>query len=301
LIRRLSGRSQDLTAVEKAVAGVRKRGALRYDDIQAIVESPNFSAGKQFWTWPGRSEIEAALGSEKLDLWHLPKNERPLIKKLRAVFRTVDAASVILRFIMPREYGILSVPVEHVLGIQPSTSSIERYLCYVRDLRAIRDKYKFETAAQVDQALWTLHVGVSRGFLPDSEHLKRAHSKDKFLRSIRVKNLADALFSGISRIDLVEALAGYRLTLAGELAALEFERAVRGYCKCKSDEDLKTIIAGCAPGHLKGDWQWCRSRRNEAVHAQKDLSHHEVATLILRTREILVLTQALQRRRQLLR
>jgi hypothetical protein len=106
-----------------------------------------------------------------------------------------------------------------------------------------------------------------------------------------VKNLADALFGEMARIDLAEALAEHRPSLAGELAALEFERAVRAYSKSKSDEDLKSIIAGSAPPHLQGDWQWCRSRRNDAIHGRKELNRREVDTLILRTRDTLVLTQ----------
>lgn len=45
------------------------------------------------------------------------------IVKLRKVFRTVDAVSVILRFIVPEHYGILSSRVEHVLGIQPTPTA----------------------------------------------------------------------------------------------------------------------------------------------------------------------------------
>ena len=67
----LSKRPQNFTAVEKAVARVRSKGALRYENIRAIVESPHFSAGRQFWSWPDREEIEAGLHDQKLDLWHL--------------------------------------------------------------------------------------------------------------------------------------------------------------------------------------------------------------------------------------
>ena len=91
----LSKQPQDIEAVEKVGARVRKRNALRYEDIEAIVKSPHFSAGTQFWTWPGRNEIVSAPAGKKLDLWNLPKNERTLIKKLSSVFKTTDAVSVI--------------------------------------------------------------------------------------------------------------------------------------------------------------------------------------------------------------
>ena len=293
----LSKRPQDLTAVEKAVARVRSKSALRYEDIRVIVESPHFSAGRQYWSWPDREEIETGLHHQKLDLWHLPKNERAIIKQLRVVLKTTDAVSVILRFVGPRDYGILSAPVEHVLGIQPSSSSIDRYIAYLKDLRSIREKYEFETAALVDQALWTLQVGVQTGILEGKDHLRKAHAQDKFIRSIRVKNLADALFEGISRVELAESLSQHRSSLAGELAALEFERAVLEYSGVKPHEELtlKQIITEHAPSNLRDYWQRCRKLRNDAVHRRRELSHRDVGLLIDQTRSVVSLTE--QRRR----
>lgn len=289
LTSKLSGKAQDSEAVEKAVAGVRSRGALTYDTVRTIIESTHFSAGRQFWTWPPEAEIEAGLAGETFDLWHLPKNETAILKRLRGVFRTFEAVSVILRFVIPKEYGILSSPVEHVLGIQPAAASIDRYLNYVRDLREIRDKRGFANAAQVDQALYTLQLGVLGGRLDDVEPLKKAHARDKLLRAIKVKNLAEDLFGAMPRIDLAEALAGYRLDLAGQIASLEFERAVRAYARAKdATEDLKVIIDRAAPGHIHGEWQRSRHLRNRAVHGRA-LNEREVAELIECTRRILSL------------
>jgi len=291
LTSKLSGKVQDAEAVEKAVAGVRSRGALTYETVRTIIESTHFSAGRQFWTWPKPEEIEAGLAGETFDLWHLPKNETALLKRLRAVFRTFEAVSVILRFIVPKEYGILSSPVEHVLGIQPAAASIDRYLNYVRDLREIRDTRGFASAAQVDQALYTLQLGVLGGRLDDVETLKKAHARDKLLRSLRVKNLADGLFGTMPRIDLADALAGHRLDLAGQLIALEFERAVRTYARVKDATlDLKAIIDTAAPSQMKGEWQRSRNLRNRAVHGQA-LNDREIAELIDCTRRVLSLAE----------
>jgi hypothetical protein len=291
LTEKLSGRPQDLDAIERAVAGVRSKRALTYSAVQAIVESPNFAAGKSFWAWPAREDIERDLKGKDIDLWNLPKNEKPQLKQLRGVFKTFEAVSVILRFLVPAHYGILSTPVEHLLGIQPSAESIDRYLNYVRDLRAIRDKRAFKTAAQVDQALWTLQLGVLGGRLDEVETIKAEHARDTFLRSIRVKNLADGLFEPMSKLDLAEALSFHRLEIASLLLALEFERAVRQYAgKSVSSEDLNAVIDREAPGHLRGLWQRCRALRNRAVHGRA-LDHKEVEDLIHTTRQIIDLTK----------
>ena len=291
LTEKLSGKPQDLDAIERAVASARSRRCLGYETVQAIVESPNFAAGQRFWNWPSRAEIEEGLAGEQIDFWNLPKNERAVIKKLRSVFRTFEAVSVILRFLVPKHYGILSTPVEHLLGIQPARESIDRYLNYVQDLRAVRDKRGFSTAAQADQALWTLQLGVYAGRLDNTDQIKTEHAADKFLRSIRVKNLADALFEPMSRLDLAESLVANRLELASQLAALEFERAVRGYSKkSTSAEDLNRIIDQFAPAHAVGEWQRCRALRNRAVHG-KALDQREVESLIQTTRLIVDLEQ----------
>lgn len=288
---KLTGETQDLAAIEAAVAAARSQRNLRYSTIEAIVESRNFAAGRRYWTWPSKAEIDERLGDQEIDFWNLPRNERAALKKLRAVFKTFEAVSVILRFLVPKHYGILSAPVEHLLGIQPGAESIERYLNYVKDLRAIRDKRGFATAALVDQALWTLQIGVHGGRLDDVEDLKTAHAADKYLRSIRVKNLADALFEPMSRLDLAESLIDNRLELASQLAALEFERSVRAYSKKSSAaDDLSRIIEQFAPAHAVGDWQRCRALRNRAVHGRA-LDQREVAALIQTVRQIIDLEQ----------
>ena len=286
LTEKLTGKPQDLDAIERAVADVRSKRGLSYDTVAAIAQSPNFAAGQRFWSWPSRAEVEEGLNGQDINLWHLPKNERAIIKQLRSVFRTFEAVSVILRFVVPKHYGILSTPVEYVLGIPPAAESIDRYLHYLRDLRTIRDKRSLETAARVDQALWTLQLGVCGGRLDDVDGLKKAHKQDAFLRSIRVKNLADALFEPMSRLELVESLIPHRLELAAQLAALEFERAVRAYAKkSATTEDLSSIIQTYAPHHAVGQWQRCRALRNRAVHG-KALDQREVQSLVQAVREI---------------
>ncbi len=297
LVARLSGHADNLEAVERAVARARSSRTLTYAVITAIVESPHFSAGKRFWQWPTKAEIEAAMAGETLDLWNLPKNEKAVLKKLRSIFKTFDAASVVLRFVVPKHYGILSSPVEHALGIQPAAESIDRYLNYVKDLRAIRDARGFDTAAQVDQALWTLQLGVLGGRLDDVAALETAHANDTLLRGIRVKNLADGLFDrGIAKLDLAEALAPHRLELASQLAALEFERVVRAHArKAKSAEELSSIIDAHAPAHVRGEWQRGRALRNRAVHGG-ELNQKEVEELIGYARDVEFLAGEKKRR-----
>ena len=94
------------------------------------------------------------------------------------------------------------------------------------------------------------------------------------------------LFEPMSRLDLSESLIGHRIELAAQLAALEFERAVRAYAKkSASADELSDVITRFAPAHAVGEWQRGRTLRNRAVHG-RPLNEHEVRSLILTARQI---------------
>jgi hypothetical protein len=118
------------------------------------------------------------------------------------------------------------------------------------------------------------------------KHVERAYAADRFLRAIRLKNIAFALFERASKLDVADAVADYDPKLAGELAALEFERAVRRILKMSSGEDLGPTVISRAPKDGKGDWMWCVQRRNDAVHGRKILAAREIGKLIETTRTI---------------
>ena len=285
------GRAQDLSVVERAAARIRSSRRLIYDDVYAIAAAPEFGVGMVYWQWPTRTEVESALADQSLDLWNLPKNEKKTVGLLRTAFKSIEAASVLLRFIVPEHYGILSAPVERVLGVRAATSAVDKYLGYVSDLRMIRNECRFETAAQVDMALWALQVGVLGELIKDSNHLKKAFGRDQLLREIRVRNLAQPLFDEMERLDLVEALVRTKPDVAGQLAALEFERAARQFANASPKDDLSAIIDKSAPAHKKGPWQHGRQLRNRAVHGEP-LQPREIENLIALAREVMGLRSA---------
>ena len=102
------GRAQDLSVVERAAARIRSSRRLIYDDVYAIAAAPEFGVGMVYWQWPTRTEVKSALADQSLDLWNLPKNEKKTVGLLRTAFKSIEAASVLLRFIVPEHYS--SVP-----------------------------------------------------------------------------------------------------------------------------------------------------------------------------------------------
>lgn len=97
------GRRQDLGDIERAVAHVRSSRQLTYDDIEKIRDSRVWDADL-FGYWPSRTEIEPILDPTEWDFWNLPKREDNAIAALIDVFRQIEPASVVLRFIVPDHY-----------------------------------------------------------------------------------------------------------------------------------------------------------------------------------------------------
>lgn len=296
------GRMPDLLKIEREIDGVLSRRPLAYADVEAIRNSRIWNAD-MFGYWPPRSEVEPVLESKELRFPALPEDEDKAIKELLAVFRQIGLVSVILRFAVPDHYGIMSLPVERLLGIGPFRRRSEKYRAYLKSLREIRDNKKdFTRAADVDMALWVLQVGVLdddllERKLPDEgfESLRRGFENDSKLREIRVGNLARQFFSDdenafcrLSRVELAEALLPTDFVLAGQIAGIEFERILRKWTK-EPSWDLATIVDTHTPQLaqifpkakvMPGFWKRAKDTRNWAVHSDPRLTREHVEKLI---------------------
>ena len=288
-------RGGDIVQIEKELAGVKSSRRLTYQDLEKIRDSRVWNAD-DFGYWPDRSEVEQSLESREWDFWNLPRNEDDVIRDLLEIFHQIELVSVILRFISPEHYGIISPPIENVLGIGPFPNHVEKYKTYLALIRQIRDGDRaFKTAAQVDMALWALQVGVSDGLLKvvlergEFEALRSAFQRDKGLRAIRVGNLTRQLFDDISRPDLAEALLNVqpedqrRLDLAGQIAGIEFERFVERLAgrRARDGRGLHDLVRELRPADQDFPLSWRNAvrTRNRAVHSNRP-SKRDVGYLV---------------------
>ena len=150
-------------------------------------------------------------------------------------FRQIEPVSVVLRFIDPIQFGIMSSPVQTVLGIRPRRKQTATYSAYLKSLRHICEKRRFERVADVEMALWVLQVGVLDGVLrtppreelaKDYEELAKDYGKDAELRRIQARNLTVQLLNEMSKLDVADALLDTDVALAGQIAGIEFELLV---------------------------------------------------------------------------
>lgn len=280
-------RRQDLASVEKAAESIRSSRTFKYEDIEAIKNS-EFWDGSKFWHWPSKADIESKLNEEGWDFWNIPKNEVPLLERLVALFRFIEPVSVILRFVAPKDYGIFSAPVAKVLEVRHGASLVETYRNYLVDLRQLRDKRGFKSAAEVDMALWVLQFGVREGRLkgPEREELLKAFEADSNLRGMCVRNLSKRLleFTPVQRAD---GLLPVDLAQAAEIAGIEFEKKVRKRAKklMVSSPGLFVVInelhnAGVIDSSTRSRWHQARDTRNKAMHGKGRLAERSVRDLI---------------------
>lgn len=296
------GRAQNLFRIEDETENVQLGCRLTYDDIESIRNSRIWNADA-FGYWPSRSEVESILESTEWDFRTLPEKEEQVIDDLLGTFRQIELVSVILRFVVPKHYGILSPPVEKILGIGPFRRHSERYLAYLNSLREIRDdKRRFTrrwSAAEVDMALWVLQVGILdddllKRDLSDEEYesLRSGFRNDSKLREIRVGNLTRQLFGDMSRVELSEALLATDVNLAGQLAGIQFEQDVKKLTGAKPDDKLADLVAdllgnpeilrsiGRIPGLRVDFWLKAVRTRNKAIHLNPPPGRNDVMKLI---------------------
>lgn len=309
--RALYGSRQNLQAIERLSTPVVEVGRLGFGDVEAIKDAGHWDGGT-FWQWPTHEEFKDRCESGAVeDLGCLPKRQNAIVDQLLRVFRHIEPVSVVLRFICPKHFGILSAPVEKILEIGPAHRPREKYLKYVKDLRTLQRERRFATAADVDMALWVMSEVIDaersrsewlQNVVPESDRWIRGFWDDRTIREIRVANLTRSLFGTMTMAQLAEALlpldAGQtkhdQIRLAGRIAAIEFESAVMRLLSSGrhgndrgSNESLREAVR-TIPMSEETRTRWNKSvdTRNAAVHGG-DLARNDVEELIRAMRDAL--------------
>ena len=286
------GKIQRLDEVERRVAGMLKDGRGLWEIIRYIYDNGEFDA-EIFGFLP--DEIEAEL---KKTTWHLQWQtlpEKELVEQLHGVFRQIEPVSMVLRFIDPNRYGIFSSPVATILGVRHRRRAAVMYQeAYLKSLRKVRDERGFDRTADVEMALWALHVGVLDGHLPDEQRrgLKESYERDVPLRRLATANLTSQLFSENTKLQVAEYLLGQKeeVALAGQIAGIEFEEVVvkhdRSAVRARQDETLRDLVNRFEPSDIRPRLNRARAIRNDAIHPSGKVTKEDVEFLIKMAREV---------------
>ncbi|MBI4464428.1 MAG: hypothetical protein HY647_06960 [Acidobacteria bacterium] len=168
----------------------------------------------------------------------LPPTLASIQDKERAVMdllvriKHIEVVSIVLRFIFPEEFGIMSPPVLRLLNVVPGRDSVRQYLRYLSVLRKLRERYQqssgLRNIADYDMALWT----AAHLEWPDDDDLLSKMDQDKHFQGIRLSNLMEGLGSrwGASireRLLLARALLSKDHVAAAVIVARCYEQIIR--------------------------------------------------------------------------
>ena len=286
------GKTQRLDEVERLVRDTLANCGGLWEVICAIHNQDAFDAD-MFGFLP-EQDVEHELKGSGLHREWRGRREHELVAGLFDVFRHIEPASMVLRFLCPERYGIMSSPVASILGVRPRRKQPDTYFAYLNSLREIANTRGLKRVADVEMALWALQVGAldRRGRLPpaQADGLKQHYDGDTDLRQLATRNLTGQLFGEHKKLDLAEALLGTDVEVAGQLAGIEFEQRVgkrMGVTAGQStDASLKRLIDRCGDEQMRRDWDKARSIRNNAIHQPKGLKRTDVVFLIATARKI---------------
>ena len=280
------GKRQRLEEVEREVEDRLADGAELWEAVHTIYNTPYFDAGV-FGPLHG-DRIEADLKHSADGEWRsLPANE--LIKVLHGTFRQIEPVSVVMRFVCPKGFGIMSSPVATLVGVRPRRSVTATYEAYVKSLREIGSFHGLGRAADVEMALWALQVGALDERLPAEQGgpLKEDYKNDRRLRQLATQNLTKQLFAETGELDVAEALLDADPALAGKIAGIEFEQLVSrhvlgggGGKGAARSPSLIELIRRFRPSAMHDQLHDARKVRNQAVHCPQWVANEDVARLI---------------------
>lgn len=222
----ITGHRQDLGAVEHALARAQSKMRVGQSELQVIEGAAAWSY--RDW-WPPLN-----LGTDV----ELPKDLRTHQAKRKAVetlhdrLKYIEVVSVVLRFLCPEEFGILSPPVASLLIRIPTDNHIDDYMRYLEALQNLRSRYghhpELKRLAHIDMALW---VAAHHSFNPQWAPLKEEMDQDQYFQELRLRNLMEGLGklgpqSDQQRLLLARVIAGQDCLTAALIAARSCEGLV---------------------------------------------------------------------------
>lgn len=274
------GKPQRVGELERQVETMKANGSALWDVICAIHAYEGFPAD-MFGFLP-EEQIEPQL---KEGDWHLRwrRPGRVLIDGLFKAFRQIEPVSLIVRFIDPARYGIMSGPVAAILGVRPRRSATATYNAYLKALGEIARRRGFDRIADVEMALWALQVGaLADKLLPPTQckSLARSYRSDALLQQLQTRNLIMQLFREKPKLDIAESLLTTDVALAGQIAGIEFEQIVgKRFGSPGLDDSLEMIINRASHPNL-ARLHDARRIRNRAIHEPRGLKRADVERLI---------------------
>ena len=161
---------------------------------------------------------------------------------------SVEGVSLILRFLYPKEFGILSFPVIHLINLTPSRKPVRYYLDYLDILRGFRDHRKYKSnnlqrVADIDMAFWSAaHFSEDANLEPELVPYIKEMYQDVYFQEVRFRNLLQGLtrygkLTESQYLVFARVLLDHDYQIAAAVAAKPFDTFIHKLAKrCSVDE-----------------------------------------------------------------
>lgn len=210
--------------MEREVAEIYTNGLITVQVLQKI-EGESWSY-KSWWPKLSTNLPEPLAFQEDITS---PQGRHNLVAELQKRLLHIEVVSVLLRFLYPQHFGIMSPPVTNLLALPTSSDHVECYTDYISLLEKLANKYRENRIADVDMGLWAAaHLLLDTKYRAAAEEMRN----DEYFQEIRLRNLL-ADFGGPSRqthryqILFAKALLQMDYSVAALIAARYYEVAVR--------------------------------------------------------------------------
>ena len=195
-------------------------------DVLNIFDATATPFGR-YWPKPNEKELDQVLKKSRLVLGPLPGDPREVVRRALEVLHSTGIVSLILRFVHPDRFGVFSTPIMNLLQVhRPRT--IDLYLAYCDELRAWKERFRLESVADTETALWTYHELIA-GEARTSE-ISTMHTEfdaDVWIQRRRVAQVLRPFLRNYGPLELARILVEEEPKLAGKIAGEEYERLLR--------------------------------------------------------------------------
>jgi len=304
---RATGTRQDLARVEALLKDAHYSGAVTSETLRAI-------EGSDCWSYPTWWPIFSQVFGDTIVLptsFPDAKVRKAAIETLYERLRHIEVVSVVLRFVFPEDFGIISPPVGHLLNLPPLGDHISYYMHYLDILNALRVHFGLARVADADMALWS--AAHSQRELPGVAELM---FRDDYFQEIRLKNAFAGLriirdvSAGspaedrqvIEHLLIARALLAYDHVLSALICGRSYESLIdmlsarwgipKGASRVDESEFLHRLKKisqrpefaglGCSLEDLKRWWD----RRVKAVHPEHRITKKEASEFVVQVSEL---------------
>jgi hypothetical protein len=299
VVRRRFERTYDLKTLDPLSNDLRDGKALTIEHVNEVFSEKNSHFG-QFWKIP--ESLERKLKGQKIYL-QMPDQEatepersessEKIVSMLFKLLGSIDLASILLRCVHPREFGVYSPPLLGFLQLELEPGGpVSHYLDYCGELREWGKHFGIQdggvtSVGETDKALWVFYeIAYGPMHFRDAKVHQDRFRNDKWIVARRAEKFLRAFFSRFEPLEQARLMAEIQPNLAAKIAGCELERLVitlldpdvKGE---KTWRDNVNAFADLYPGLTsKKDLHRACDLRNSAIHGTGRMTANDVLDIL---------------------